>query len=141
MRHSLVTFVQEDRRFIIVGICAQWKKVKAKPMEEILSRLERFEFIRILVFPEAMIHDKPVEEWPFCNVLISFHSKGFPLAKTQDYARLHRPFLINDLDKQWDIMDRIEVHKTLNDAGIAQPRYGVLQRTINDGRYRCCPSR
>ena len=102
-------------------------------MEEILHRLEQFEFLRIIIFPESTIHEKPIEEWPFCHVLISFHSKGFPLAKTQEYARLHRPFLINDLDKQWEIMDRIKVHEILRDAGIAQPRYGVLRRTMNAG--------
>lgn len=102
-------------------------------MEEILHRLEQFEFLRIIIFTESTIHEKPVEEWPFCHVLISFHSKGFPLAKTQEYARLHRPFLINDLDKQWEIMDRIKVHETLRDAGIAQPRYGVIRRTLNAG--------
>ncbi|CAF3768416.1 unnamed protein product [Rotaria sp. Silwood1] len=123
---------EDDPHFITVGICAQWKKVKAKPMEEILSRLEQFEFLRIIIFPESTIHDKPIEEWPFCHVLISFHSKGFPLAKTQEYARLHQPFLINDLDKQWDIMDRIKVHEILDDAGIPQPRYGVLRRRLND---------
>ena len=102
-------------------------------MEEILSRLEQFEFIRIIVFPETTIHQKPIEEWPFCHVLISFHSKGFPLAKTQDYARLHQPFLINDLEKQWNIMDRIKVHEILKDAGIDQPRYGVLRRALDPG--------
>jgi inositol hexakisphosphate/diphosphoinositol-pentakisphosphate kinase len=102
-------------------------------MEEILHRLERFEFLRIIIFPETTIHEKPIEEWPFCHVLISFHSKGFPLAKAQDYVRYHRPFLINDLDKQWCIMDRIKVHEILEDAGIAQPRYGVLRRHRNDG--------
>lgn len=117
-----------------MGICAQWKKIKAKPMEEILHRLEQYEFLRIIIFPESTIHEKPIEEWPFCHVLISFHSKGFPLAKTQEYARLHQPFLINDLDKQWDIMDRVKVHEILVDTGIPQPRYGVLRRQLNDGK-------
>ena len=103
-------------------------------MEEILRRLEQFEFLRIVVFPESTIHEKSVEEWPFCHVLISFHSKGFPLAKTQQYARLYEPILINDLDKQWDIMDRIKVHEILENAGIAQPRFGVLRRTKNAGK-------
>jgi inositol hexakisphosphate/diphosphoinositol-pentakisphosphate kinase len=103
-------------------------------MEEILHRLEQFEFLRVIVFPETTIHEKPIEEWPICDALISFHSKGFPLAKAQDYVRYCNPFLINDLDKQWDIMDRIKVHETLQDAGIPQPRYGVLRRTKNEGK-------
>ncbi|CAF4291397.1 unnamed protein product, partial [Rotaria sordida] len=44
----------------------------------------------------------------------------------------HQPFLINDLDKQWDIMDRIKVHEILDDTGIPQPRFGVLRRRMND---------
>ena len=83
-------------------------------MEEILTRLEQFEFLRIIIFSETIIYEKPVEKWPFCHVLISFHNKDFPLSKTQEYARLYRPFLINDLDKQWDIMDRIKVHQILS---------------------------
>lgn len=126
---------QEDRRFITVGVCAQWKKIKAKPMEEILTRLEQFEFIRTVIFPENIIQEKPVDEWPFCHALISFHSKGFPLAKAQEYVRLHQPFLINDLDRQWDIMDRVKVHETLREAGIAQPRYGVIRRALNPGSF------
>ena len=102
-------------------------------MEEILHRLEQYEFLRLIVFPETTIHEKAIEDWPFCHVLISFHSKGFPLAKTQEYVRLRQPFLINDLDKQWDIMDRIKVHEILEDTGIPQPRYGVLRRQMNDG--------
>lgn len=102
-------------------------------MEEILHRLEQFEHLRIVVFSETVIYEKPVEEWPFCHVLISFHSKGFPLGKAQEYARLRQPFLINDLDKQWEIMDRIQVHAILEDAGIPQPRYGVIRRQNNPG--------
>ena len=102
-------------------------------MGEILQRLEQFKFIRIIIFPETTIHEKPIEEWPFCHALISFHSKGFPLKKAQEYVRLHRPFLINDLDKQWDLMDRVKVHDILKDAGIAQPSFAILRRTMNPG--------
>ncbi|CAF1382892.1 unnamed protein product, partial [Didymodactylos carnosus] len=122
----------EENPFITVGICAMSKKVKAKPMEEILNRIERFEFIKINVFPETTILTKPVEEWPICDALISFHSKGFPLAKAQEYCKLRRPFLINDLDKQWDIMDRIQIHEILKAADIPQPRYGFIQQPLPD---------
>lgn len=132
---STLSLLQEDRQLIIVGICAQWKKVKAKPMEEILQRLEQFEFLRIIVFSEEIIYKKPIEEWPFCHVLISFHSKGFPLPKTQEYARLRQPYMINDLDKQWDLMDRIRVHEILQETGIPQPRYGLVRRRMTESQF------
>lgn len=50
-------------------------------MKEILTRLEEFELIRTVVFPEEVILNEPVSKWPLCDCLISFHSKGFPLAK------------------------------------------------------------
>ena len=47
-----------------------------KPMREIVSRMELFEFIEIIIFEESLILNEPVETWPICNCLISFHSKG-----------------------------------------------------------------
>lgn len=61
---------------VIVGICAMAKKSQSKPMREILTRLSEFEYIETLVFPEEVILNQPVEEWPLCDCLISFHSKG-----------------------------------------------------------------
>ena len=40
---------------VVVGICAMEKKSGSKPMKEILTRLEEFEFIRIVIFPEEVI--------------------------------------------------------------------------------------
>lgn len=57
------------------------KKSQSKPMKEILSRLEEFELIRTIVFQEEVILNEPVSKWPLVDCLISFHSKGFPLAK------------------------------------------------------------
>jgi hypothetical protein len=49
------------------------------------------------------VEQKPVEEWPICDCLISFHSKGFPLDKAIQYANLRNPFIINNLHMQYDI--------------------------------------
>lgn len=45
----------------------------------------------------------PVEEWPICDCLISFHSKGFPLEKAIQYEILRNPYVINNLHMQYDI--------------------------------------
>ncbi|UYV83013.1 PPIP5K2 [Cordylochernes scorpioides] len=71
---------------------------------------------------------KPVEEWPLCDCLISFHSKGFPLNKAIEYTNLRALFNINDLYMQYDIQDRRRVYKLLEEAGIELPRYAVLDR-------------
>lgn len=58
------------------SICAMMKKSRSRPMVQILERLCRFEFINVVVIPEDVILDQPVELWPLCDVLVSFHSKG-----------------------------------------------------------------
>ncbi|KAJ8340313.1 hypothetical protein SKAU_G00349460 [Synaphobranchus kaupii] len=82
--------------------------------------------------PERQIADvilnEPVDNWPLCDCLISFHSKGFPLDKAVSYAKLRNPLLINDLNMQYFIQDRREVYRILQEEGIDLPRYAVLNR-------------
>ncbi|XP_037110675.1 inositol hexakisphosphate and diphosphoinositol-pentakisphosphate kinase 2 isoform X5 [Syngnathus acus] len=115
-------------RLIVVGICCMMKKSKSKPMTHILERLCKFDYIEVVVFPEDVILDQPVDKWPLCDCLISFHSKGFPLDKAVEYAQLRNPLLINDLNMQYFIQDRREVYRILQEEGIELPRYGVLDR-------------
>ncbi|XP_078112747.1 inositol hexakisphosphate and diphosphoinositol-pentakisphosphate kinase 2 isoform X2 [Sander vitreus] len=115
-------------RQIVVGICAMMKKSKSKPMTEILERLCKFDYISMVIFPEEVILEEPVEKWPLCDCLISFHSKGFPLDKAVEYAKLRNPLLINDLNMQYFIQDRREVYRILQEEGIDLPRYAVLNR-------------
>ncbi|XP_058810102.1 inositol hexakisphosphate and diphosphoinositol-pentakisphosphate kinase-like isoform X2 [Phymastichus coffea] len=113
---------------VLVGICAMAKKSQSKPMKEILTRLEEFEYIKIIVFTEEVILKEPVEDWPVVDCLISFHSKGFPLDKAIQYANLRNPFIINNLPMQYDIQDRRRVYAILENEGIEIPRYAVLDR-------------
>uniref|UniRef100_A0A674AHS7 Inositol hexakisphosphate and diphosphoinositol-pentakisphosphate kinase n=1 Tax=Salmo trutta TaxID=8032 RepID=A0A674AHS7_SALTR len=115
-------------RQIVVGICAMSKKSKSKPMKEILERLCLFKYITVVTIEEEVILNEPVDNWPLCDCLISFHSKGFPLDKAVAYEKLRNPFVINDLDLQYYIQDRREVYRILKNQGILLPRYAVLNR-------------
>uniref|UniRef100_H0WY42 Inositol hexakisphosphate and diphosphoinositol-pentakisphosphate kinase n=1 Tax=Otolemur garnettii TaxID=30611 RepID=H0WY42_OTOGA len=118
-------------RQIVVGICSMAKKSKSKPMKEILERISLFKYITVVVFEEEVILNEPVENWPLCDCLISFHSKGFPLDKAVAYAKLRNPFVINDLNMQYLIQDRREVYSILQAEGILLPRYAILNRDPN----------
>ncbi|XP_058296639.1 inositol hexakisphosphate and diphosphoinositol-pentakisphosphate kinase 2 isoform X3 [Hylobates moloch] len=119
-------------RQIVVGICSMAKKSKSKPMKEILERISLFKYITVVVFEEEVILNEPVENWPLCDCLISFHSKGFPLDKAVAYAKLRNPFVINDLHMQYLIQDRREVYSILQAEGILLPRYAILNRDPNN---------
>uniref|UniRef100_H3ASV2 Inositol hexakisphosphate and diphosphoinositol-pentakisphosphate kinase n=1 Tax=Latimeria chalumnae TaxID=7897 RepID=H3ASV2_LATCH len=98
--------LQPPERQITVGICAMNKKSKSKPMTQILERLCKFEYITVVIFSEDVILNEPAENWPLCDCLVSFHSKGFPLDKAAAYVKLRNPLLINDLNMQYFIQDR-----------------------------------
>ncbi|XP_004841805.1 inositol hexakisphosphate and diphosphoinositol-pentakisphosphate kinase 2 isoform X9 [Heterocephalus glaber] len=119
-------------RQIVVGICSMAKKSKSKPMKEILERISLFKYITVVVFEEEVVLNEPVENWPLCDCLISFHSKGFPLDKAVAYAKLRNPFVINDLNMQYLIQDRREVYSILQAEGILLPRYAILNRDPNN---------
>uniref|UniRef100_A0A7G3A9Y2 Inositol hexakisphosphate and diphosphoinositol-pentakisphosphate kinase n=1 Tax=Lutzomyia longipalpis TaxID=7200 RepID=A0A7G3A9Y2_LUTLO len=120
---------------VVVGVCAMAKKSQSKPMKEILTRLQEFEYIKIVVFPEEVILKDPVEKWPICDCLISFHSKGFPLEKAVNYSQLRKPYVINNLHTQYDIQDRRKVYSILESEGIEIPRYAVLDRDSPDPKH------
>ena len=42
---------------------------------------------------------------PWIN--LKFYNLGFPLEKAIQYEKLRKPFVINDLEKQWDIQGQI----------------------------------
>uniref|UniRef100_A0A3Q3NEA4 Inositol hexakisphosphate and diphosphoinositol-pentakisphosphate kinase n=1 Tax=Mastacembelus armatus TaxID=205130 RepID=A0A3Q3NEA4_9TELE len=118
----------QSERQIVVGVCSMMKKSTSKPMTQIMERLSKFDYIDVVIFPEEVILEEPVEKWPLCDCLISFHSKGFPLDKAVEYAKLRNPLLINDLNMQYFIQDRREVYRILQEEGIDLPRYAVLNR-------------
>ncbi|XP_031560139.1 inositol hexakisphosphate and diphosphoinositol-pentakisphosphate kinase 2-like [Actinia tenebrosa] len=128
MMEELDDEIVEEMPKIKIGICAMNKKTKSQPMQEILSRMIRFDFIEIIVFPDDVIIDKPIEDWPLCDALISFYSSGFPLNKAIKYAELRKPFVFNDLEMQFTLLDRCAVYSLLESANIEMPRYATLLR-------------
>ena len=78
-------------------------------MKEILNRLQRFYLINFQIFPDEVTLNEPVENWPVVDCLISFYSRGFPLAKAIEYAHLRKPLVLNDLEMQYQLQDRFVV--------------------------------
>jgi hypothetical protein len=115
------------QRILRLGVCAMEKKAKSKPMKEILRRLPHNAF-EILTFQEDLILHAPVEDWPIVDVLIAFHSTGYPLHKAMAYVALRNPFVVNDLKRQALLRDRRHVYETLEKAGIPTPRYAAISR-------------
>ncbi|XP_068711833.1 inositol hexakisphosphate and diphosphoinositol-pentakisphosphate kinase 2-like isoform X2 [Montipora foliosa] len=116
---------------IRIGICAMSKKTNSQPMHEILGRMSVFDCLDIFVFPDDTILNVPVEDWPICDCLISFYSKGFPLEKAIEYVKLRKPFNLNDLEMQYALMDRPTMYSLLASAGIDTPRHAILLRDEN----------
>lgn len=112
---------------IRLGICAMDKKARSKPMAEILSRLDETLF-HVIFFGDDIIKNEPVEEWPCCDVIIAFYSKGYPLQKAKEYVKLKKPFILNDLDMQEQLKDRRCVYDLLVASGIDTPRHVYLSR-------------
>ena len=110
-----------------LGVCAMAKKTQSKPMREILSRLPGDAF-EIVIFEESVILEAAVEAWPVVECLIAFHSSGFPLDKAIQYAKLRKPFVVNDLRRQHLLRDRRLVYATLARAGVPTPRHVCVNR-------------
>lgn len=127
---------------VVLGICAMDIKARSKPMREILTRLVEWSrgAIQVKVFGDKVIldeghpfhsphpvcsHSRPlsdVENWPRCDVLISFFSTDFPLDKAISYVKLRNPFCINDLPPQALLWDRRLVGALLDHLHIPTPR-------------------
>jgi len=104
----------------IIGVCALESKARSKPARNIFGKLvDDFE---VKIFGDKIILDEDVENWPVCDFLISFFSDGFPLDKAIAYARLRKPFCVNDLPMQQVLWDRRLCLMILDNIDVPSPR-------------------
>jgi len=110
-------------------------------MREILSRLESYGEFEIVIFGDDRIVNAPVEAWPKVDALISFYSDGFPLQKVEQYVRMHKPFVVNEPNDQWTLLDRRLVYKRLQEHDIPVPNHVVVNRNeyVKKGEIRRKP--
>lgn len=106
---------------------------------KILNRLKAYGDFEIVVFTNQVLLEvrtysshnfkEPIESWPQVNCLISFFSGRFPLDKAIAYTKLYpNTFVINDLEKQKVLLDRLQVYKTLQAAGVQVPPHLCVLR-------------
>ena len=126
---------------VTLGVCAMDKKSRSSAMREILSRLESYGEFEIVIFGDDRIVNAPVEAWPKVDALISFYSDGFPLQKVEQYVRMHKPFVVNEPNDQWTLLDRRLVYKRLQEHDIPVPNHVVVNRNeyVKKGEIRRKP--
>lgn len=115
-------------RRVVLGVCAMDVKARSRPMRNILDRLLRYGDFDVVLFGDQVITEECIEQWPLCDVLIAFFSRGFPLAKAIAYVNLRKPFCLNDLPLQHLLLDRRLVLQVLDAIDVPTPARLVLAR-------------
>lgn len=112
-----------------LGIAALGRKVRHPLMRAFLAALSnvlpagRWVYLPVEAVEEAggACPPPPVAEWPDVDILLAFHSPGFPLAAVTEYAAARQVPLVNSLADQFTLRDRSQVWAALVDAGVQTP--------------------
>lgn len=77
-------------------------------MKMLIERIQPY--FEIVIFPEEMILNAPIEDWPVVDVLMGWYSDGlcisfslilgYPLDKAIEYVDYRKPYALNDLRMQ-----------------------------------------
>jgi hypothetical protein len=107
-------------------------KARSKPMRNILNRILLMGDYEVVIFGDKVILDEDIENWPYCDFLLSFFSTGFPLQKAIAYVKHFHPFLVNDLAFQQLLQDRRLVLAILQAEGVPTPFSVWANRDVPD---------
>ena len=56
-------------------------------MQHLLQEVNKFHEFEFVMFSDQMLLETPVEQWPSCEVLLCFHSSGFPIRRARRYQQ------------------------------------------------------
>ncbi|KAI5191867.1 inositol-hexakisphosphate/diphosphoinositol-pentakisphosphate 1-kinase [Nematocida sp. AWRm77] len=107
-------------RKIHLGVFIADRKMYGKSMERIKEYFVERGYT-LYWFDNKYRSAVPMEEWPCMDVVLSFFSKGIDFLTIQKYAAQWGAVGINDIDKQFLLLDRRLVMEVLEQAGVPVP--------------------
>eukprot|EP00762_Andalucia_godoyi_P002992 ANDGO_04221.mRNA.1 Inositol hexakisphosphate and diphosphoinositol-pentakisphosphate kinase len=111
---------------IKIGLCVVDRKAQSKSMKELMRALCAKGCYECIPFGDDTIFGKEPENWPACDVLVSFYADSFPLEKVRRYVRLFNPIQINDVDQQHKLLHRASIYENLEQYGVPVPPHKVI---------------
>eukprot|EP00033_Pygsuia_biforma_P001591 GCRY01001790.1.p1 GENE.GCRY01001790.1~~GCRY01001790.1.p1 ORF type:complete len:441 (+),score=48.71 GCRY01001790.1:177-1325(+) len=116
--------MSNETPLIRLGVCCMKKKSQSSPMKQLLIELNSpTSVFDIIVFPEELILERPIEDWPVVDALIAIDSEGFPLSKALKYIQMQKNmFCVNSLEASKLFSDRRMMMSVLQENKILAPK-------------------